>query len=82
MKRERETGENRERLSYPLVLDGVLCLCHDLLHVLDGHDLVHLLQALVASLQSLHNLHLNLGKLNVLHHLLKVLHLLVGLVQQ
>ena len=69
-------------LPYPLVLDGILCLCYDLLHILDGHDLVHLLQALVACLQSLHHLHPNLDKLNVLHHLLKVVHLLVSLVQQ
>ena len=71
-----------QSLTYPLILDGILCLCHDLLHVLNGHDLMHLLQALVPCLQPFHHLHLNLGKLYVLHHLLKVLHLLVSLVQQ
>ena len=68
--------------TYSLVLNGVLGICHDLLDVLNGHDLVHLLQALVPRLQSFHDLHLNLGKLYVLHHLLEVIHLLISLVQQ
>ena len=47
-----------------------------------GRHLVHLLQALVASLQSLHHLHLNLSELDGLHHLLEVVQLGIGLVQQ
>ena len=45
-----------------------------------SRHLVHLLQTLVASLQSLHNLHLNLSELDGLHHLLEVVQLGIGLV--
>lgn len=67
---------------YPLVFDRLLGVCHDFLHVFQRHNLVHLLQALVPSLESLHHLQLNLGKLNVVHHLLKVVELLVCLLQE
>lgn len=67
---------------YPLVFDSLLGVRHDLLHVVQRHDLVHLLQTLVPSLESLHNLQLNLGKLDVVHHLLQVVELLVRLVQK
>ncbi len=43
---------------------------------------MHLLQALVALLESLHDLELDLGKLDVVHHLLQVLQLCVRLLQQ
>ena len=44
--------------------------------------LVQLLQCLVALLETFHHLHLDLSELNVVHHLLEVLHLSVRLLEQ
>lgn len=44
--------------------------------------LVQLLQCLITLLETFHHLHLDLSELNVVHHLLEVLHLSVRLLQQ